>query len=431
MLTSAVRQQVDKSWDEIWSGGITNPIVVSDLLGTILMVGHSSYHGAWEELLGFAASGKGHEISERIVAIRRRYGIAPGSEIENPDFWRDSNVLSRAMKSLDGVLHATLETDVLGDIYEHILSKLSTAGHFGQFRTPKHIIEFMVEAIRPSAGEAVLDPACGSGGFLVAAANYRRKRGLPGTYTGFEIDRTIGRIASANMIFHQLNGGTIHALDGLVQSGPDADVILANPPFAGSVPVATAATFECGSKKTELLFVEAMINRLREGGRAAVVVPMGVLTGAGKAERWIREILVTRNNLRAVVELPSGVFRPYTDVKTGIIIWEGGSSSSQVKMIKVNNDGFSLDQRRIPTAGNELAEALNVILSGHGEVTHADVSLEQIRAARYSLGPSRYIPNAEPGANFAAPDMAHSIREIGESLANLSKQLESMKAMVD
>lgn len=432
MLDNSVRQVVDKSWDELWSGGITNPIVVSDVLGTILMIAQTTEAQAWTDLAASADSGDSRAVAEAIGSVRRAYGIEPGAEVEEATFWRDCSVLSRAMKSLDGLLHTAHRTDILGDIYEHILSKLSTAGHFGQFRTPKHIVEFMVEAVHPKEGEAIVDPACGSAGFLVGAADFRHSRGAAGSYTGYEIDRTIGRIAKANMIFHRLNGGAVHFGDGLDSSEPDADVILANPPFAGMISEEAAAGFRSGSRKTELLFLEAIAGRLKEGGRAAVIVPMGVLTGSSRSAQWVRELLVKGNSLQAVIELPSGVFRPYTDVKTGILIWERKMPSNQIKMIRIENDGYSLDSRRVRVDRNDIPYALDLLNSKAApSIPSAEVTIDEIVSAKYNLSPSRYIDSDFGAVRTEHPDMSRVVADIETSMQKLAAQLNNIKEMID
>lgn len=390
MLTSDIRHEVDRAWDSIWSTGVTNPIVVSDLIGTLLMAGAASE--TWDKLHEYAVDGTPEPIARLLSTVRRKYGLDAGSEIEAAEFWAADHSLVRTMDLIWPVIKA--HGDVLGDIYEHILSRLSLAGHFGQFRTPRHIVDFMVEAIDPQNGEMVADPACGSGGFLVSTSDYRKRNGRRGSEYGIEIDRTIARIALANTVFHGMDDSTITHGDGLTQKmAVKPDVILANPPFAGAVGAEVAAKYASGSSKTELLFVEAIANALVDGGRAAVIVPSGVISGNNGAGRFLRQLLVEANTLEAVIDLPSGVFRPYTDVKTAILIWrnEASSSESRTKMIRISADGYSLDARRLPVSDNDLPAVLDLLRGKEAEVSAVDVTADTLAEFDYNLNPARYI----------------------------------------
>lgn len=424
MLAEFERQIIDRTWDQIWSSGITNPVVVADLLGSILLLKAADGGSMWGPVEDFARNGDAAEVAAALTAARRLHGIDGGSELEDQDFWQDCTLLCKAMGSLDDLLGTQYESngaDVLGDIYEHVLSKLSTAGHFGQFRTPRHIVQFMVNAIHPKAGERVLDPACGSGGFLVATSQYRHAHKLPGPVSGFELDRTIARIARANIVFHGMHDANIRVSDGLVVGSPDADIILANPPFAGAVSDSVASRFEAGTKKTELLFLESMAKRLALGGRAAVVVPTSVLTGSSRASRYICQLLAAENDLSHVVELPSGVFRPYTDVKTAILFWHRRKPSGPVRMIRIENDGFSLDQRRIPIEENDLEPALELILGESDMFPHVDVSIEELRENRFNLGPSRYLPDNQIQHTQDRRSIQSAFADFGGVLSRLRK----------
>lgn len=300
------------------------------------------------------------------------------------------------MRELKFLHERSLGTDILGDMYEHILSKLSLAGQFGQFRTPHHIVEFMVKIANPSGDQVILDPACGTGGFLVAASAHCRARGHEGRYEGIEIDRTVARIASANLSFHGVVNGDIQIADGLGPGERRADVILANPPFAGSVSDDVVNRFSVRSRKTEILFLEKIVALLKPGGRAVVVVPYGVVAGAGGAGHAVRSMLLRGNSLEAVIELPSGVFRPYTDVKTAILVWRATAPTRATQMIRVEQDGLSLDQRRNPVAENDLPEALAALAGSDAAIAHRLVPEAEIEEAGLNLNPSRYLDNPRP-----------------------------------
>ncbi len=428
MLAHDIRRDVDRAWDAVWSTGVTNPIVVSDLLGTLLMA--SASPNAWKRLRDSVAGGSAESIAGELATVRRGYGLDPGSEIEAPEFWAADHSLLRTMDLIGPVV--TAHGDVMGDIYEHILARLSLAGHFGQFRTPRHIVDFMVEAIDPQEGEVVADPACGSGGFLVSSSDYRKRLARTGSEFGIEIDRTIARIALANTVFHGMNSGVILHGDGLTQNLPTKpDVILANPPFAGAVSAEVSARFSSGSNKTELLFVEAISNALADGGRAAVVVPSGVITGGNGAAKYLRRFLVEANTLEAVIDLPSGVFRPYTDVKTAILIWRNTrpSSDSKTKMVRVEADGFSLDARRLPVTENDLPMVLRVLAGEPSDVLSTDVDSSSIAGHDYNLNPSRYL-TVRDVEQASVPRVDEALSLLKESVSKISTKLARIEELI-
>lgn len=429
MLAQDVRRDIDQVWDTFWSAGVTNPIVVSDLLGTLLMAGVT--RDSWERLRIAAIQEEGDEIARELAIVRRQFAIDSGSEIEAAEFWSVGHSLVRAMDLLYPVVEA--HGDVLGDIYEHILSKLSLAGHFGQFRTPRHIVDFMVELLDPQEGEVVADPACGSAGFLVAASDYRSRAGRSGKELGVEIDRTISRIARANTVFHGMKDGVILHGDGLTLELPHSpNVVLANPPFAGVVSTEVASRFQAGSSKTELLFVEAIAGSLAAGGRAAVVVPSGVITGRGAAAIFVRKQLLEENTLEAVIELPSGVFRPYTDVKTAILVWRNSPSEhgAKVKMIRVDADGFSLDSRRMPVPENDMPGIVR-LLRGEAVVplAVADIEVARIAATDYNLNPTRYIDVKSSRQEMDSPSLERSLAQLSESVHDISVILSRIEGV--
>lgn len=430
MLEHNVRRDLDRAWDSVWSTGVTNPIVVSDLLGTLLMAG-AVEGDVWIRLRVAAGLGAGHEIAAGLSEVRRKYGIEPGSEIEAPEFWASDHSLNRAMDLLGPVIEAN--GDILGDIYEHILAKLSLAGHFGQFRTPRHIVDFMVELMDPQDGEIVADPACGSGGFLVSASDYRKRSGRGGVEIGIEIDRTIARIAVANTVFHGMTASTILQGDGLTRKLPQApDIVLANPPFAGVVNDDVAQLFRAGSSKTELLFVESIARSLAPNGRAAVVVPSGVVTGGNGAARYIRRHLLEENTLDAVIELPSGVFRPYTDVKTSILVWRNTrpAAGGKVKMIRLEDDGFSRDSKRTPITDNELPTVIRALRGESADIAAVDVDADSIAATGYSLNPSRYIGVRGTRDPENGPTIKESMALLNDSVRAISLKLAQIEELI-
>ena len=279
-----------------------------------------------------------------------------------------SNLLTKAVDMINDIDMG--DKDTKGDLYEYMLSKIATAGQNGQFRTPRHIIQLMVEMMAPQPGDEICDPACGTAGFLVASAEYverthrealfepaQRQHFNESMFHGFDFDSTMLRIGSMNMLLHSVENPDIRYRDSLGQSAAgEADqysLILANPPFAGSLDYdATAADLQkvVKTKKTELLFLALFLRLLKPGGRAAVIVPEGVLFGSSKAHKDLRKLLVEGHKLDAVVKLPGGVFKPYAGVSTAILFFTKTNSggTDNVWFYEVTADGRSLDDKRTP-----------------------------------------------------------------------------------
>ena len=267
------------------------------------------------------------------------------------------------------------DRDTKGDLYEYLLAKIATAGQNGQFRTPRHIIQLMVELTAPKANDIICDPACGTCGFLVAAGENLR-RTTPDLFSdpkkrehfhnslfhGYDFDSTMLRIGSMNMLLHGVDAPKIERHDLLSSDSSGIaekfTLVLANPPFAGSLDYdATAKDLieVVKTKKTELLFIALFLRLLKPGGRAAVIVPDGVLFGSSKAHKELRQILVERHKLDAVIKLPSGVFRPYAGVSTAILVFTKTNSggTDHVWFYDVQADGWSLDDKRTPLLPDE------------------------------------------------------------------------------
>lgn len=437
MIDNNLRSHVDNAWDSLWSNGITNPISVVDVIGTLLMCGASENSDCWDRLIRAVEAQNTSEIARLLKEVRSRNEIRAGAEIENPTFWEGLNGLSEAMQSLSVLRGAHEKADLLGDVYEHVLSKLSLAGQFGQFRTPRHVVDFMVNLVGLQDGDTVLDPSCGSGGFLVAASDKAKEAKIEISAVGSEIDRTVARIAQANMLFHKVSRGSVATQDGLAtaKSEKPVEVILANPPFSGTVSDATAANFQVKTKKTELLFLERILNRLKSDGRAAVIVPLGVLTGAGAALH-LRKRLMEEGALHGVIELPVGVFRPYTDIRTAILLINKAQVATSVAMVRIENDGYSLSQKRSQLSESDLPKALEFFRTGYGDVDHLVVALPDLDESTLNLTPSRYLtPIQHEDGELLPPNEAleilqSRIESLTGSLEGLSRTFESAEKKV-
>ncbi|SFA68675.1 type I restriction enzyme M protein [Acetitomaculum ruminis DSM 5522] len=292
-------------------------------------------------------------------------------------------LLSKVVDSLDEIyeiMNSTLVLDVRGDVYEYLLNKIASAGRNGQFRTPRHIIRMMVEMVEPKADDVICDPACGTSGFLVSAAEYlketkkeeiffdkdKKEHYMNSMFNGFDMDRTMLRIGAMNMMTHGIDNPFIEYRDSLSDQNADHDkysLILANPPFKGSLD-ADAVSGDllkvCKTKKTELLFLALFLRMLKVGGRCACIVPDGVLFGSSKAHKDIRKQVVEENRLEAVISMPSGVFKPYAGVSTAILIFTktGHGGTDNVWFYDMTADGYSLDDKRTPVSENDIPDII-------------------------------------------------------------------------
>lgn len=414
MLTGELRNQVDGIWNDFWSGGLANPLQVIEQITYLIFIKRLD---EMQELEERKAATLGVPIERRIFPEgfdgRAKPGAADtrGEPFENLRWSRFKNFEPRRMfeivdehvfpfiRELNGAGSAYArhmrdarfqipspalldkvvqkldrlemgDRDTKGDVYEYMLGKIATAGQNGQFRTPRHIIATMVELMQPKPEDVIVDPACGTCGFLVAAGEYLRRHHAAlfrddrlrrhfqeGLFNGFDFDPTMLRIGSMNMALHGVEGANVTYRDSLAEDhAEDAgrySLVLANPPFAGALDYeATAKDLQriVKTKKTELLFLALFLRLLKTGGRAAVIVPDGVLFGSSKAHKDLRRILVDENKLDAVIKLPSGVFRPYAGVSTAILLFTrtGVGGTDHVWFYDVRADGWSLDDKRQP-----------------------------------------------------------------------------------
>ena len=329
-------------------------------------------------------------------------------------------VLQKIITGLDDLYeHDISGLDMQGDLYEYMLGKLSTAGQNGQFRTPRHIIKMMVELVQPTPDDTICDPACGTAGFLVAAAEYIREHYentmtteqwehfAGDAFTGFDTDRTMLRISAMNLMLHSISHPEIDYQDSVSKQNQISDkftICLANPPFKGTVDAESihdnlkAVT---NTKKTELLFLALFLRMLKKGGQCACIVPDGVLFGSSKAHKAIRKELVEHHQLRAVISMPSGVFKPYAGVSTAVLVFTktGAGGTENVWFYDMKADGFSLDDKRTEIADNDIPDIIARFhsLSQTPPVADGDTPLNEGGRARTEQ--SFLVPKAEIADN--------------------------------
>src|SRR3989440_5098167 len=405
MLTGDIRNQIDKIWDAFWAGGIANPLEVIEQITYLLFIrrlddlhtleenkanrlkkpierrvfpegkdsrGRAYEDFRWSRFKHFEAKEMFTVISEHVFPFVRELGGDKSTYSQHMEGARFTiptpGLLAKVVDMIDGV--PMEDRDTKGDLYEYMLAKIATAGQNGQFRTPRHIIRLMVEMVAPKPGDVLCDPACGTAGFLVAAGEYLRER-HPEIFRdaklsrhfhheffhGFDFDNTMLRIGSMNMLLHGVENPDIRYRDSLAQDHAGEEekytLVLANPPFAGSLDYENTAKDLLQivkTKKTELLFLALFLRLLKPGGRAAVIVPDGVLFGSSNAHKTLRKILVEDQKLDAVISLPGGVFKPYAGVSTAIMVFTKTNSggTDYVWFYDVDADGWSLDDKRTP-----------------------------------------------------------------------------------
>jgi type I restriction enzyme M protein len=403
MLTGEIRNQVDQIWNAFWSGGVSNPLSVIEQITYLLFIkrlddlhtleeskaetlgipmerrvfpegnderGRSYADMRWSRFKNFEPREMMTVVADHVFPFLRTLGeegSSYGTHMKDARLgFSNAALLAKTVEMLDKI--PMEDRDTKGDLYEYMLAKIASAGQNGQFRTPRHIIQLMVEMVEPTPDDVICDPAVGTCGYLVAAGEYLRQH-HPGLFRnekqrkhfhtrmfhGYDFDPTMLRIGSMNMTLHGVENPDVSYRDSLAQEHTDDagaySLVLANPPFAGSLDYeATAKDLQqiVKTKKTELLFLALFLRRLKTGGRAAVIVPDGVLFGASKAHQELRRMLVEDHKLDAVVKLPSGAFRPYAGVSTAILVFTktGVGGTDNVWFYDLQADGYSLDDKR-------------------------------------------------------------------------------------
>ncbi|WP_336194108.1 type I restriction-modification system subunit M [Providencia stuartii] len=431
MITKELKSSIDNLWEDFWVGGITNPLTVIEQI-TYLMYSRMldslelkdekrkqltkidfkpRFTPEQQEFRFSQYSNLGADEMMEVVrdGVFQHFRTLGNSDSLLGNFMKDARLEivkpSLLTKAVEMIKNLPLDRgDTKGDLYEYLLSKLTTAGINGQFRTPRHIIRTIVEMMEPNPArnEAICDPACGTGGFLATCYEYLLEKysslesihselGVnehgeleeqkiytgdlltayrahvdQNMFHGYDFDTTMLRIAAMNLIMHGVEQPDIHYQDTMSQSFSDNfplasknafNLILANPPFTGSldeedIDPSLLATVK--TKKTELLFLARILQMLKVGGRSATIVPQGVLFGSSKAHQSLRKTLVEDNQLEAVINLPSGVFKPYAGVATAILIFTKGGQTDNVWFYDLQNDGYSLDDKRNPINDNDL-----------------------------------------------------------------------------
>lgn len=482
MITGELRNKVDKIWEIFWTGGITNPLSVieqftymlfikalddkqNDLEQNALLLGiepkkifnDDQQHLRWKNFKQLGANEMYDVVSKKVFTFIK--SLDRNKESAFSKYMDDAIFMIPTPQMLEKIV-TNIDTlpmegrDAKGDLYEYLLSKVATSGTNGQFRTPRHIIKMMVELMKPTPTDIIVDPAAGSAGFLVAAGEYLQKNNedlftvqeLNNHYNqnmfyGFDMDRTMLRIGAMNMMLHGVERPNIMYRDSLSEQNKDEEkytLVLANPPFKGSLDyesVSADLLKVTKTKKTELLFLALMLRMLKKGGRCATIVPDGVLFGSSTAHKAIRKELVENHHLHAIISMPSGVFKPYAGVSTAIMIFTktGAGGTDKVWFYDMKADGFSLDDKRQPIEENDIADIIKRYHALENEVNRKRteqsffVSKDEIKENDYDLSINRYKEIEYDEVEYVSPvEILDTISNLEEKIFENIKELETL-----
>ena len=498
MITGELKNKIDGLWDVFAAGGLTNPLEVIEQITYLMFIhdlddtdnknakecamlglpfksifseqvkiGERSIDGQqlkWSTFRDFPANKMYETVQEWVFPFIKNLhsdkNSAYSKYMDDAIFKLPTPlVLSKVVDLLDEIyalMGQSTEIDIRGDVYEYLLSKISTAGRNGQFRTPRHIIRMMVELMKPTPEETICDPACGTGGFLVGASDYLREtyrndilmnkenrdHYMNHMFHGFDMDRTMLRIGAMNMMTHGVEAPFIEYRDSLSDQNLDTDkysLILANPPFKGTLDadsVSANLLKVAKTKKTELLFLALFMRMLKIGGRCACIVPDGVLFGSSNAHKQIRKAIIEDNRLEAVISMPSGVFKPYAGVSTGILIFTktGHGGTDKVWFYDMKADGYSLDGKRSPVKENDIPDIIERFNHLDEEANRKRteqsflVDRKEIVDNDYDLSINKYKEVIYEKVEY--PPTSEILADIEELNKEIDKNLEELKALL-
>lgn len=492
MLEPEMKAKIDKLWNMFWAGGLANPLTAIEQMSYLIFMKRledlddinlrraeakggkheSAFAGhdncKWSNWKHMNAEEMYKHVSEVVFPFIKN--LHNGEEILYSRYMRDAtfmipkaSLLQEAVSIIDEI-EIGERPDIQGDVYEHLLGELKTAGKNGQFRTPRHIIRMMVELVDPDIGQRICDPACGTGGFLIAAYQHILMKhtdpemvkvdpdGTPHnlignritkkelwnllwneTFYGYDFDITLIRVALMNMILHGIGQPNIEQKDTLSKQfvqKPEYDIVLANPPFAGYVDKADISdSFKLDTAKTELLFLELFFNLLATGGKGAVVVPAGVLFGSSNAHVNARRMLLESCDLQAVISVPPAAFKPYSGVNTAILVFVKGGKSDKVWFYDMKADGYSLDDKREFIDGKgDIPDVIAKFEGGRLESTKSVlVPLETIRKSNYNLSISRYKTESHEEVKYEEPKvLIENLSRLEEEICSDLRDLRKM-----
>lgn len=488
MLTGEIKNKVDKIWTDMWAGGITNPLTVIEQLTYLMFIRSLDEKEleieTMEALSGetlpkiFSQDEEGQSmrwskfktkdpreiydiVSTKVFPFIKSMNGENASAFSR--YMQDAlfliptpQILQKVITGLDELYeHDIKNLDMQGDLYEYMLSKLSTAGHNGQFRTPRHIRDMMVRLLAPTPTDRICDPACGTAGFLVSSAEYIREEyesEMTGEqwehfagemFTGFDTDRTMLRLSAMNLMLHSITHPKIEYVDSVSKQNNISsafEIILANPPFTGTIDAESIhdnLKTVTNTKKTELLFVALFLRMLRKGGRCACIVPDGVLFGATKAHKALRKELVENHKLQAVISMPGGVFKPYAGVSTAVLVFTktGAGGTDKVWYYDMKADGYSLDDKRLPIEANDIPDILARFHDLEGEVDRKPtdqsffVDKAAIVANDYDLSINRYKEVVYEKVEYDPPQVI--LDRLDKLNHEIASKMQELRGLID
>jgi len=475
-----LKSQIDSLRDYLWSSGLPNPADHVEQISYLLFLKmledrdnqrakvaermgkplKSVFSGAndkyrWSKLLSRSGRELLSFVRDELFPFMSRVN---GEGLDASEYFKDAilkitkpEVLHDLIQKIDRDFPLErLDNDLKGDLYEYLLSTMDVAGELGQFRTPRHIIHFIVALVNPQLGETVCDPACGTGGFLIAAyENILKNNSRPETLKerkvywgdklndkqrdilekktlfGFDVDQSMIRFARMNLVLHGLPDTQVHRKDAIaIEYGQAEDVqysvVLTNPPFAGRIDqTRIKKDLPVSASKTEILFLGHVLQLLKEGGRCGIIVPEGLLFGNTSSHREIRRYLLEKCGLEAVVSMPNGAFMPYSGVKTSILVFTKGDSTKKVWFYELEQIGYSLDQKHVPIKDNDIPDLLEKFKSRKTSEKSWVVSIEEIKKHDYNLGASHYKPRKIEKTDYPDPkEILEQTLELEEEIAD-------------
>ena len=506
MLNTTIKSSIDRLWDKFWSGGISNPLTAIEQISYLLFMkrldqldlkkkldaeftgeSYKSYFSGENEVMRWSHF-RHMEGGEMLTHIQTKvFPFLKTLNSSNSAFAKHMgnavfiiskpSLVVEAVNIIDEIFEEISNQeskgqgfqDTQGDVYEYLLSEITSAGKLGQFRTPRHIIQLICELVDPKLGDSICDPACGTGGFLLGAyqhilTQYTSKehqitdengltRGTVGdkltderqwsqlkekTFYGYDMDDSMVRIGLMNLMMHGISIPNIEQKDTLSKKYDEDnyfDVIMANPPFKGSIDKGDInESLSLPTTKTELLFINRIIKSLKIGGRAGMIVPDGVLFGSSNAHKMARKMLLNDCELQGVISLPSGVFKPYAGVSTAILLFVKGGETEKVWFYDMKADGFSLDDKRTKIADNDIPDIVEKWKHRKEQAGNNrsnkffSVDKNEIEKNNYDLAISRYKTNDYVQIKYKYPKtLLNNIEllenEIIQGLSDLKKQV--------
>lgn len=495
MITGDIRNKIDNIWETFWTGGLANPLSVieqvtyllfikllddnqikiernAELLGVIpenMLFGSGNFvdenmnidisyqNLRWSRFKNLEPQELFNTVKDKVFPFIKQ--INNGKDTAFSRYMKDAVFMVPTprvlVKVIDGLDALDLNNkDIMGDVYEYLLAKIASSGTNGQFRTPRHIIKMMVELMKPTLNDVIVDPAMGSAGFIVESARYihdhysnellrieNQKKYTTTMFSGYDTDQTMLRIGAMNMMLHGVDQPDIKYQDSLSEENTAANkfsLILANPPFKGSLDyeaVSKDLLAVTKTKKTELLFLALMLRMLKVGGRAASIVPDGVLFGSSNAHKAIRKELVENQKLVAVISMPSGVFKPYAGVSTAIVIFTKTNTggTDKVWFYNMESDGFTLDDKRSQIEDNDIDDIINRFhnLDKEANRTRLEKSFfvdkKDIVDNDYDLSINKYLETEYEKIEYDSPSVIMDrIDSLDDEIKALKSELKSL-----